>query len=81
MTEIQSIIGVSTERISSEIQDGGAFLLICVEVSDDNPAIDIRKTLEAISILMSNRFPKTPGKMTWMVVASVGSNVVDSISD
>lgn len=81
MAEIQPLIVTPVKRLWSEVQDGGNFLLICAEFFDDAPTFAIKRTTERVSEFMRNRFPKEQGRMAWMVVATVGSEVVDSATD
>lgn len=78
MTEVQPLVVAPVKRVWSEIQDGGKFLLICADFFDDASSFAIKRTTERVSEFMRNRFGEETGRMTWMIVATVGSTVVDS---
>jgi hypothetical protein len=74
--------GTAGGTLSSEIQDRGEFLLLCIDLSSSatwtSPTLR-RQFLEAASKDLERDLPAREGDYRWMIVVRQDGEVVDSI--
>jgi hypothetical protein len=81
-TLVSSLSLVGGARLSSEIQDNGEFLLVCVDLVDAAeswPPAARQEFLKAASIELHEKLPQREGDYRWMIVIRVGGIVIDSV--
>ena len=69
------------ERISSEIQDGGCFLLLIVHLHESQVRTEnIQEIRRLLSEVCRELIPQRSGEYAWMINIQGGQGLLDSVS-
>jgi len=68
-------------NVTYEIQDGGDFLLLIIDLKEELPLRTLEKFHQDFKNIFSRKFPKVSRDYSWMIVFRYQETVIDSVFD